>query len=119
MSDSERNKLRLQGHIHHFHGQDYVVRKKTARETANAQGYSDDFILDAYRSVVYKQVGNSVVPPVVSWILKAVGDQFLKGNKPPVLQVKDEVTGKLSKGRVRQEREIDEVVELVGKLKIK
>lgn len=130
MPRAEREDLRLKGKIHRFYGQDYVDRKLTPREFARLQGFPDDSILDEHRSVAWKQLGNSVPVPVVSWIVKALGEQFLNGNEPVAVQVRDKVDNDqgatlakelelLRSIRETQEREIESCIERIGKLYIK
>lgn len=138
MSGLERETLRLKGNIRHLHGQDHVIRKLTAREFANLQGVPNDMVLDQHRSVVYEHVGNGVVVPVVDWIVKAIGEQFLSVDKPGAVQkgdvvkhdqgatlageaklLRDQLQKDLERFKEAQEREIDDFVERIGKLKIK
>lgn len=62
------------------------IRKLTPRETFNAQGYSDNYILpiDEADSSLYKQSGNSVVIPVIERIAKNIEHalNFSKSNDP-------------------------------------
>ena len=50
------------------------IRKLTPRECFRVQGFSDDYEIIVSDSQAYKQIGNSVSPPVI----KAIGEHLLK-----------------------------------------
>ena len=50
-----------------------LKRKLSVREAARLQGFPDDFIFPVSKNQAYKQLGNSVVVPVI----KAIGEKML------------------------------------------
>ena len=54
-------------------------RLLTPRECARLQGFPENFVLPASRSVAYKQMGNSVAVPVLQRIAECINEQVLKG----------------------------------------
>ena len=55
-------------------------RRLSPREAANAQSFSQDFILHEKPSIAFKQLGNSVNVLVVAKILKSFENLVIKGN---------------------------------------
>lgn len=47
-----------------------TVRRLTPRECERLQGFPDDWTVDQADSNRYKQMGNAVAVPVVSWIIQ-------------------------------------------------
>ncbi len=52
-------------------------RMLTPRECARLQGFPENFILPSTRSIAYKQMGNSVVVPVLNCITASISKQLL------------------------------------------
>lgn len=70
------------GHIHHFYGQDYVIRRLTTRECANLQGLPPQFVLHNVTTTALFQIGNGVPVPIVHWIVKAINEQYVGKLQP-------------------------------------
>ena len=47
-------------------------RKLTPRECARLMGFPDDFILNDSEIQAYKQLGNAVVPPLISMLAESI-----------------------------------------------
>lgn len=60
------------------------IRKLTPRETFNAQGYPDDYVLpkDSSNGALYKQAGNSVVIPVIKRIAEKIDEAVEQAQSP-------------------------------------
>ncbi|KAI7773064.1 hypothetical protein LA080_012010 [Diaporthe eres] len=56
-------------------GRDIIVRL-SLRERLRLQGLHEDFELSGSLTSAWKQVGNSVPPPMVEWIFRCLQDQF-------------------------------------------
>lgn len=56
-------------------GRDIIVRL-SLRERLRLQGLHEDFELSGSPTSAWKQVGNSVPPPMVEWIFRCLQDQF-------------------------------------------
>lgn len=52
-----------------------IVRRLTPKECERLQGFPDDWTKDQADSNRYKQMGNAVAIPVVSWILNRMEDE--------------------------------------------